>query len=156
MEQISKKKRKLERAEAKLDFDIEEVTAESNIDWEPENIVNGEPVDFQEVPNVSYKIKLNVYNPCIIENIVRSIEVNLINRKENVPIKLISSEDINRVPTPIAPRTYKCLIFHASFNEVIGKVGDKLKIILTSMDNKSTEKIYEVKHYNLGNNLVDR
>lgn len=103
---------KLNQINSELDFDIVEVSAERDIDWEPTEILNGEPVDFVEVPFVRYKVKLVVYNPCIIENVIRSVDIEVINRNKKENTKINSSEDKNSVPTSIPARTHKELIFY--------------------------------------------
>lgn len=148
-------KLELDRINTELDFDIKEVTAEKDIDWYPDDVVNGQPVGFNEVYTTTYKIELIVYNSCVIENVIRNIEVEIPNQKKKANIKITSIEDINRIPISIAPRTHKKLVFHAGVNEMNGKKGDILKITLTSMDNKKTHKEYEIKYYNTGSNLRD-
>jgi len=145
----------LERNKSEIDFDIEEVTAENDVDWYPDEVINGKPVGFNEIDTVTYKIKLNAYNPCVIENVIRNIDIEVVNREKKANMKT-SSEDINRIPVSIEPRTHKKLVFYASVEEMKGKKGDKLRITLTSMDNKKVKKDYEIKHYSMGSNLRNR
>lgn len=146
----------LERMNATLDFDIKEINAEKDVDWYPDEVINGEPIGFNEISTTEYKIELIVYNPCVIENVIKDIEVEVINQKKKADRKIISSEDINRVPISINPRAHKKLIFHVGVKEMSGKKEDKLKITLTSIDNKKISKEYKIKYYNLGPNLIAR
>lgn len=111
----------LERKEAILNFEIKDVEAERDIDWYPDDVVNGEPIGYNEEPVTSYKISLMVYNPCSIENIVKGIEVSIPNRKKVADRVISSISDINGIPLTIAPRSYQPIVFNRGVSNMDGK-----------------------------------
>jgi len=144
----------VERQNAHLDFDITKIESETDIDWYPDDVVNGEPVGFNEMYTVTYIIKLVVYNSCIIENVIRNIEVTVKNRNKDVDTKnCSSSKDKNKFPVSILPRKYLNVEFLAFANDIKGNKGDILQITVISIDGKKTSKEYEIKYYQLGETL---
>ena len=145
----------LDRINTKLDFDIKEVIAEKDIDWYPDDIKNGMPIAFNEMYIATYKIELIVYNPSVVKDVIKNIEVEIINQNKKADTKIPLIEDVNRMPVSIEPRTHKKLIFQRRVEEMEGNKGDRLKITLSNIDNKKTRKEYEIKHYYIVGDLKD-
>lgn len=147
----------LERINATLDFDITRVDAENDIYWYPDDIINDEPIGFNESYTTQFRIELVVYNPCVIENVIRNIEVYVVNKKKNAQTGNISSiHDLNTFPVSIPARKHLKVVFYADVDGMQSGKGDKLRITIISMDNKKTEKEYELKYFSLGPALQDR
>ncbi len=138
-----------------LDFDIKDIRAERDIDWYPDDIIDGQPIGFNTEYTAEYKITLNVYNPCIVENVIRKINVSVINKKKkkNCNKNITSNEDVNRIPVPIIPRNHKNLVFSVSVDDWYGEIGDNIEITLISIDNKKITKRRKIDYYYDGPNF---
>ncbi|MCK4650035.1 hypothetical protein KAT36_02275 [Candidatus Pacearchaeota archaeon] len=137
-----------------LDFDIKRIDAEADLEFIPEDIVDGQPVgEWHTEHNVKYKIEINVFNPSTIENVVRDIRVEFKKNKRISDIGIKSSEDLNRFPISLKGRTHERIIFHTGFSNTLGKKGDKLKITLVTIDNKKISKDIKISHYREGEQL---
>jgi hypothetical protein len=148
-------KLEIERKNAVLDFDIKDIRAERDLDWYPDDVIDGKPIGFNEMFVVLYEIELIVYNPSVVENIVRDIDVYIINHKKKTNKKVSSISDLNKPPQSIESRKHKKIVFNVSADEIKGTKGDKLRITLTSIDNKKVNKDWEIKYYYDGGNYRD-
>ena len=138
----------LEGQDAKLDFDIQTIYGENDIDFEPEGFdIQGQPEGVNTYNIVEIKTIIQVYNPCLIDNIVRSVEVS-INRKSTHKIM----EIINFSPVKIKPRDHEIITFSSWCRDFQGKKNDKIIITIKTMDKKKVKKEKMINYYAIGSN----
>jgi len=146
IEQIQK------RELADLQFDIDEVFAENEFEWEPYSFRDdGVPADYKEVDYAYYKIGLNVYNPGSLQNIVKNIEVEIYSKKNK---KKLKCSKIEFSPQKIPPADYISIKFKAELVKYNGVPGDEITIKIFPLNNeKGLTKKFKIKRYYKGDNL---
>lgn len=143
-----------QRELAPLDFDVQDISAENEVDWEPEGYASDGSVNHKEISFSEYNVTLKVYNPGTIQNILRKIEIELKSKSKKEKLKAQKVDFLN--PIKIPPSDYETVRFKATINNYIGSKGDELIIKIFSIDDtKESTKGYTIPFYRKGVNLQE-
>lgn len=139
------------RKNATLDFDVKEIDGENDVDYQPDDFDEaGQPINFKHYNIVELKIKLMVFNPCEIKNIVRDIEVSIEQNKKSTKLKKDDFLPIKIDPGEYVPINVKLYQF-----DFCGKVNDKITVKIFTIDNKEVTKEKIIKYYSKGRELKE-
>lgn len=138
----------LNRQDAKLDFDIQSIDGEIDDDFEPAGFdEQGQPEGINVFPVTEIKTTIQVYNPSLIDNIVRSVEIDINRRSTHKKMEIK-----NFSPVKIGPRDHAIITFSSYCRDFTGKRDDKIIIIIKTMDETEVKKETKINYFVTGEN----
>ena len=137
--EIDNLKQKQKESNINLEFDI------IFIDGQNEREVDYYEDDFQEMSTLF--IKINIYNPNLIDNVVKNISASTKQNKRSYKLKCLAF-------SPIKIKAREHITKKVSFIDpkYLSSTNDIISIEITSIDNKKIKQSKEVDHtYSIGN-----
>lgn len=141
----------VESKNPRLDLEIKDIDGENDIDYEPTEFDDaGQPQSWGAISTVSIKIKLEVYNPSDVKNIVKDVQVFIERDNKSTILKKDSFSPIRIEPKEFMP--FEIKFFKRDFG---GKKNDKIIVKILPMSGKDVPKERIISDYSKGDELKE-